>query len=464
MKKYIALTLILALVSVGTVTVIATAVNTDKDTVIHTEEVIYGDSSVIKGVKVTSQSHLHNNLIWNSVYTVGGDTETEFSFHNIKKYSDGKPQFSAIVIHSGINFGFDINKPATEQTGLAMLYKELYDSLDYEEEGNLTVRLADCYEFYPIDVNVNLPNVFFSANINDFEDNSFFISTVEGQQEKLVYDKICEFIKIPVFEDEYLDIHVKKHRGGTVGFGHGYSDKATDHYSISTQSTYTDKVCYFTINNKTEQGQIMDFSHIPGGYGIYALPYGNFALHANELSMVYKLDEAVTVNYMTVNDEQTKLLLSVVENNITYLEIIEIETMTQLQKIAVSEGQHFIIYPEEGFIVYEFADTVAVVEEQNGEYALKLTSNKFDTSAFSDQPFYFKLGAAFDFDGERLIMVDNIWFEDGWYDKCGFFIAVYGEDGMLYYGKYENSLDTNAQATYHYSFNCQPMNNFEVKW
>ena len=464
MRKHIVLTLILVLLSAGAITVIATAVNADKDTVTHTEEVIYGNSSVAKGVRVTSQSHLHNNLIWNSVYTVGGDTETEFSFHNIKKYSDGKPHFSAMIIHSGINFGFDINKPAEKQTGLAKLYKELYDSLDYEEEGSLTVRLADCYEFYPIDVNVNLPDVFFSAGIGDFEDDSFFISTIEGQQAKSIYDKICEFIKIPVLEDEYLDINVKKHRGGTVGFGHGYSDKGSDYYSFSTQSTYTDKVCYFTINNKTEQGEIMDFSNIPGGYGVYALPYGNFAIHANDLSMVYKLDESVTVNYMTVNKEQTKLLLSVVENNITYLEIIDLTTMTQLQRIAVSNGQSHIIYPEDGFIVYEFEDTIAVVEEKNGEYTLKLAAEKFDSSVFKEQPFYFKSGAAFDFDGEHLVMVDNVWFEDGWYDKCGFFIAVYGEDGMLYYGKYENSLDTNAQAAYHYKFNCQPMNNFEVEW
>lgn len=464
MKKYIALTLALFIISAAAIVTIATAVSADSDRVAYTEKAVFGDKSVADGVRVTSSSHYKNHLIWDSVYTVGRDAVTNFEFHQLKKYNNGKPHFSALIIHSGINFGFNINKPASEQTGLAKLYKELYDTLDYEEEGNLTVRLADCYEFYPIDVNINLPNIHLSTNSNDFEDDSFFISTIEGQKAKSVYDKICEFIKIPVLEDEYVDIHVKKHRGNSVGFGHGYSDKAADYYSFSTYSTYTDKACYFTINNKTEQGKTVDFSHIPGGYGVYALPYGDSTLRANELSMVYKLDDGVTVNYMTVNDEQTALIMSIIENGVTYLEVVDLATMKRLQKVEIYEGQSFIIFPMDGFITYEFADHVAVVEERDGVYELKFVCEKFDDGIGDTEPFYFKSGMAMDFDGERLVIVDNLHMDSGWYDKCGFYIAVYGKEGLLYYGEYESSLDANAQAAYHYTFNCQPLRNFEVEW
>ena len=70
-----------------------------------------------------------------------------------------------------------------------------------------------------------------------------------------------------------------------------------------------------------------------------------------------------------------------------------------------------------------------------------------------------------DFDGERLVIVDNISSDgSGWYDKCGFFVAVYDKDGLSYYGEYESSLDANWSSSNHYEFNCQPLTGFEVKW
>lgn len=463
MKKFIALAFTLVLLALGSIIAITAEINSDKDTVTHTEKIIWGEPSIAEGATVKSVSHYNNYLIWDSVYTAGGNTNTNYKFHTTKHYSNSKPGLSGFLLQSDIRYGFDLQTPASEQTGIARIYKELYDSLDYEEQGSTTVRLADYYEFYPLSVNINIPTAFFNADVERISSGHNIISTVESDKVK-IYNDICEFFKIPVLDSEYVDINVSKHRGNSVGFGHGWSDKSNDVYSMYTRSAYTDKACYISVNNRTENGSIMDFSNIPGGYGIYALPYEGAKLKSDELAMVYTLDEDTVVNYMAVSNDSTKLLLTLVENEASYFEVIDIATMTQIQKFKINDGSHYIVYPNDGFIAYEFENHVAVIEEKSGVYSLVFVADKFPTEQTDTKYFYFRSGAALDFDGERLIVVDNLYFTGDNYDRCGFFMAVYDKDGLQYFGEYESSLDANFKAATQYSFSCRPLGYFEVNW
>ena len=464
MKKFIALVLALVLLALGAMIAIAAEIGSNDNTVTHTEKVIWGDPSVAKGAVVKSVSHYQNHLVWDSVYTVGGGTEIDYKFYFRKYYSNGKPNLSGFILHTDIQYGFSTTIPASEQNGLARVYKELYDSLDYDEQGEMTIRLSDYYDYYPISVNINLPTLLWNADSESFSHGVGVISTASNQNDKKIYDDISEFFKIPVLDTEYVDITVTKHRGNSVGFGHGWSDKASDHYNMSTHSTYTNKVCYLAVSNRTVNGNIMDFSNIPGGYGIYALPYEGAKLKSDELAMVYALDEDAIVNYMTVSNDGSKLLLTVVEGGTSYFEVIDIATMTQLQKFKINDGSHYIVYPKDGFVAYEFEKHIAVIEEIDGVYSLAFVADKFFTEHTDTEYFYFRSGAALDFDGEKLIVVDNILTDRTWYDKCGFFMAVYDKNGLQYFGEYESSLDKNLNAASNYSFNCRPLGNFEVRW
>lgn len=464
MKKFIALTLALVLLAIGAITAITAEIGSHDNTVTHTEKVIWGDPSAVEGAVVKSVSHYQNHLVWNSVYTVGKGTETEYKFHFVKHYSNGKPRLSGFLLHTDIAYGFNLNEPASKQTGIARVYKELYDSLDYDEQGSKTIRLADYYDYYPISVNINLPSLLWNATAESFSDGRSVISTAQNQNDKKVYDDICNFFKIPVVDTEYVDISVSKHHGNNVGFGHGWSDKESDHYAIDTQSAYTDTVCFIAVSNRTLNGEIMDFSNIPGGYGIYALPYEGAKLKSEELAMVYKLDEDAVVNHITVSTDNSKLLLTVVEGGASYFEVVDIATMTQLQKFKINDGSHYIVYPNEGFIAYEFENHIAVIEEKNGIYELAFVADKFFADHTDNEYFYFRSGAALDFDGEKLIVVDNILTDQTWYDSCGFFMAVYDKNGLQYFGEYESSLDVNLSSSSNYNFNCRPMGHFEVSW
>lgn len=465
MKKLIAIVLTLALLSVGAIVAVANGVNANKDTLTHSENAVYGNRTVADGIAVRCLSHYDNHLVWESLYTVGGKTETEFDFHYGNYYVNGKPKLSGFIMHNGIHYGFNTTIPASEQRGISKVYKQLYDSLNYEEEGSATVRLADHYDYYPLDIHVNLPVLYWNADSYSADSDYYGFSSSSIGNNRETYDKICEFFKIPVLEEEYVDINVKKHRNG-MGFGHSFSEESADNYSMSSCSTYTDKVCFIYISNRTEGGEIMDFSNIPGGYGIYAMPYNGGKLNADGLSMVYALDEKTVVQYMTVSNDGKKLLILLHENGGTYLEVIDIETMTRLQELKIYGESYHTVFPKDGFIAIEFQSKIAVIDElADGRYDLKFVADKFDYTHTDREYFYLKTGAAMDFDGERLVIVDNISSdESGWYDKCGFFMAVYGKGGLLYYGEYESSLDANLSTANHYNFNCQPLTNFEVKW
>lgn len=465
MKQLVSLVLTLALLSVGAIVVVANGVNANKDTVTHTENAVYGDRAVADGITVRSQSHYDNHLVWDSIYTVGGETETKFDFHYGRYYVSGKPKLSGFIMNNSIHYGFNTTVPASEQHGISKVYKQLYDTLDYDEEGSATVKLADHYDYYPLDIHVNLPILYWNADSNSVDSGSYGFSSSSVGNSRETYDKICEFFKIPVLEEEYVDINVKKHRNG-MGFGHSFSDKSADYYSMSSCSTYTDKVCFIYISNRTENGNVMDFSNIPGGYGIYAIPYNGETLNADGLSMVYALDEKTVVQYMMLSNDESKLLMMVYEKDGTYLEVVDTQTMTQLQKLKIYGEFYHTVFPKDGFIAIEFQSKIAVIEEfTDGRYELKFVADKFDPAHTDREYFHLKTGAAMDFDGERLVIVDNISSDgSGWYDKCGFFIAIYAKDGLNYYGEYESSLDANRSSSNHYGFNCQSLTGFEVKW
>lgn len=464
MKKFIALILALVLLSLGAVIAVAASVNKNKDTLTHSERTIWGDPAFAEGAEVKSISHYQNHLVWESLYTVGEGTKTDFKFHFGKHYTNSRPRLSGFILDSDIDFGFNLSLPASEQQGLAKVYKELYDSLDYDEMGEKNICLADYYDYYPLSITINLPTLVWNARSDSFSSGRV-ISNVNTQNDKEIYDDFCEFFKIPVLDTEYVDITVTKHRRpNSVGFGHGWSDNSTDIYSLHSHATYTDKVCYIYVNNRTENGNIMDFSNVPGGYGIYALPYEGAKLKTGELAMVYALDEKSRVSYMTVNEDYTRLLLTVVEDGASYFEVIDIATMTRLQKFKINDGTHYIVYPNEDFVAYEFEKHIAVIEEKGGLYSLAFVTDKFFDDHTDTEYFYFRSGAALDFDGERLIVVDNLYFTGGWQDMCGFFMAVYDKNGLQYFGEYSSSLDANYDASTQYSFHCRPLGYFDVRW
>lgn len=464
----------LVLFSVVGISAVALTVSADKANVTITERSLYGDRSAAEGLTITSMSHFAHHLRWDTVYTIGKTPQTVYRFH-ASKTSEASIDFSYYIsLHSAVSYGCDYSIPADEQYGIAKAYKELYDSTQPGGESKTTVNLKDFYDYYPVGMDISLPGVIWSGN--DYED------LVEDHlgSEKYIRRVFSDFFRIPIIENDSYEIHVTKDATGrSVSMGMATADDSESYY-FETNSAITEDCCFFTINNRTSTGNPIDTSLIPGGYGIYAFHYtessnmyttdsipGVVGIDADSLAMVYKLENDVIVYNLFLSKDNTKLLLITLENEVFQFTVIDIPSMTQIQKFEL-EGfvsQSYTLHNHGDFIVLTSWDSLALVAlESDGSYTFQFSSPT--ARKINAEYSYITATSAMQYNGEKLAIVNTIR-EDRYSSSelCSFYIAVYHHDGLLYYGEYDNSLSINPDTS-DYNANCLPFGShaYRIAW
>ena len=249
---------------------------------------------------------------------------------------------------------------------------------------------------------------------------------------------------------------------------------------MSTVSTYSDDTCYFSINNRRNGGEFIDTSLIPGGYGIYAFSYGSEAkkknktgIDADSLKMVYPLDEEAEVVQLSMNNDKTKLLLFTNDGEELLFTVIDVATMTAVQKLSLGAGDIYEIREYgEGNELYEGSEggsfivlylhgskICLLVVNEEGEYEHKFTVDSAEVKVENSDLAYWK-SPSINYDGERLVMVDYL-FTGSYYNipSCGYNVAVYTASGLVYYAEYDSSLSAHPYSDM-YEENCLPADDF----
>ena len=477
MKKVLALVAVLLIASVGIFCAVGAAVNKDKDTVVITENILYGDKSAAEGITIKNQSRYDRHLFWDTTYTIGepAKCDTEFWFSAVELRRNNPRNHMEIALNIDIAYGCDFNTPAEEQPGIERAYKELYDAAKPGEELKRIIRLKDYYEYYPIGIEIDLPDTYWHGfaheNLNWTEEHNDY---------KYAWNAFNEFFKIPVPEDMIMEISISKgyNSNQATGIGSSFVDK--DSYYMSTVSTYSDDKCFFTINNRTNDGKFVDTSLIPGGYGIYAFSYGGEAkkkyktgIDADSLKMVYKLDEEAVVEHLSMNTERTKLLLFTNDGKELVFTVIDVATMTALQKLSLGAGDLYEIreYGAEhelyegrefgSFIVlYLRGNKICLlVVNKEGEYEQKFTVDTAEVKVVNSELAYWKY-PSINYDGKRLVVVDYL-FVGPYHNipSCGYNVAIYEESGLTYYAEYDSSLSVHPNLEW-YEKNCLPADDY----
>ena len=339
MKKHIVIIAVLLVFSIGASVILGSEINATRNSVVITENIIFGDKNVAYGLTVSELSQYAYHLFWDTEYKIGAEPSvlTEYSYYSSEKRD------STIVYH-GLNvgvrdaYGCNFTKPIEEQFGIAKAYKELYDDTLPGEYNSKVIKLIDYYDYYPIAPDVDIPDLYWT-NIS-YEDLSD-----EYKSEKAVYDRFVEFFKIPMLETETVSISVGKDIYGnisTTGSGNAYSDEVSevsDYYSPQTVSTYNETICYFSFSNRTYKGDAVDTSGIEGGYGIYKINYtqgkyknekGYFdtGIDPSSLATCFPLDENYAVNEMWLSHDGAYLfcILLDTDENAIFMQI-NTETM-----------------------------------------------------------------------------------------------------------------------------------------
>ncbi len=442
MKKNILIISLLTAVVLGSFTFAFASLLPQRDHVQFSETVLYGDPKAAEGLTLNYKNRFNGHLFWDTTWTIGTPAEsavTDYQFF-ARDYVESEIPDAGIEMKS-ISSHFDNLDGALEKA-----YEELTETAKPNEKNIRQISIADYYKYYPVSASIDLPGW------HSFTIWSNGLSVDESFQ---------DFFRIPVLPDDTMEVQVWVNGSGEISSRR--ASYGTDTlYSMDTESAFTDDTCYFTFTTRSRTGQYVDTSLIPGGFGIYALPYSQDDIQLNRISMVYPLDPKVQIVAMEVNSDDTSLFFFTYEEDGYYFTEIELDTMKTLQRLRINDPH--ILY---GSMLHVADDYFAVCcIDYQGVTGYRIFSRgedgkfKFDflipSPSDKEREFFnFYSEATFAYDGERAALTGTAVSTSHW--STAFTVAVYDETGMLYCGEYNTG--QNCRESSHGQYDCVPVAN-----
>lgn len=444
MRKSLIVTLLLAAIALGGLCYAHAAVNAQKDAVVITETTVAGDPAAAEGICVQLRTKLAGHLLWETNYAAGAPdgTYTDFTFSR-QRLQDWEGSYTGLTLYTICNSGYGGSLEETVDESMhpqIKLFRDVASRLGNASERTETLNLRDYYEYYPLEGYLDLPVLQKNGG-----------TPLVGE-----YEPVCSFFRIPVPDDARATITV---RGDSETQSYDCSVNLTGGaWDLWTSSVVAgDDTVYFTLNFRTEAGDVVDTSQIPGGVGIYRM---SVAEEPVSLETVFPLDPADEVCDLHLSADGRRLLLITLEDDTCYLTVIDLETMTALQKLPALEHLENSGFSEanyeDDFLVVQFHSEPAkqyrdedgtewvhfdaepqhpfavITAPETGDYAVALQGN-LNTDDNAWQSYY----TAMDFNGDALVIA-GAWQEE--IAPRGFCLSVYGADGLRYSGRYASSL------------------------
>lgn len=491
MKKSLVLFTVFLLGGIGFLSVFQTSLLKEKDNVTFQDEILLGDASMAEGISVDISTQYARHLFWNTTYKAGTkpSVSTDYRFYDTAQRTKYETQTG---IHMNIeidSYNFDPEKSREELKGLDKAIYDLYHddspslsigSTAKEYNKVKVINLKDYYDYYPLFMGINLENY---DNYWNWNDGLYY----EQENASEDYEFLKNYFRIPIIEGDSRSINMTiYHDTYSTFIDYSQNDEP---YFMDSYSAVTDDAIYFMFTFN-QNGKEIDFdtSLIPGGYGIYRIPYETLPLKSTQirpnqnvdikaLSMVYPLDKNIQVFQFTTTTDKSKLILvyqdTETPNACTEMAIIDAKTLEILQTIVLEgiekpDGSIEVMVPytlhvyDDFMAAYCSGDYLAVLSlENNGLYHLDYIVNIHENPVF-DYYIDSRGITVMDMkDGQIAITgLKNKSYVDRHYNEsCGFYIAVFDKDGLVYYSEHDSSLDR-GQYPYNNS-TVQPLSYYE---
>ena len=458
--------LFLAVLMLGTaVTVSAITLGRNQEEVLYEEQCFFGNREEAEGLTVSVRYNQDNYLIWNTTHNVAESLEpqTEFRYHTLSNMSSSQPynRFHFYMYVAGNPM--DVNWPgSTEELtdnvlglkpeGLLLAWQELYEKTPEGELTDTNVRYADYCTYYPLDGQLQLPGNYWPFwSIYDYPD------TEAELDEYRIAEAFNEYFRIPVLEDDWVQIIIDKRISSMTMESVDAStprEEGSDWFEMHTVSTYEEGKLYFTFDAHSQMGKLVDTSLIPGGYGLYTMEWDENGGKPDTLTTALSLDPDFSPVEMTLDPDTGLLLYQSIRENIWYLTVIDPEKREILQQIPLME------YSEETYSWVSIREDFIIATKSGVEFSVfaRNESGCFDyqyTAPIAEcwdnhDPYY----SGYAFDGERLAVVSTYFTErteEGFIRQGvnkGYNLAVYGPEGLRYYGEFLSSLQTDKHIVY----------------
>lgn len=313
------------------------------------------------------------------------------------------------------------------------------------------IRIADYVEYYPMINRVSVPRMDKNANIElpefwfaVYEDNTYYENStydvIKLEDLNAKARVLKEYFRIPVIKDEVIEFTGIEDENGE--YAYLYHQPVGDSFEPYWINVVTEDAVLFTFNTHTENNAIVDTSLIPGGYGIYRLPYsmgtdGWTDVRTEELNVFYPMNPASDVIDMNMTlDQKTLMVVYVLDKKIrcslidtqTGECLYDAEMMPEIETdywyISSACGEDFFaleLFPPTIYTSREDVSLWVLGKDNNGQYGELMHAENNGTLEPS-------VGNVI-FDGERLAQVD--------YNVEYLTVSVYSEEGLIYQGRYD---------------------------
>ena len=278
------------------------------------------------------------------------------------------------------------------------------------------------------------------------------------------------FFRIPVLERESMHYSFERDDSGYVHYTCGYGRaEDVETFLFRTISCHTGDAVYFTFDPRSDKGTLVDVSRIPGGYGIYRLPYDKTtdSFRPEQLEMVYALDVNRKYLQLSVSPDGSRLAAVYTEpaaepkqsengsrkaGETASVEVIRLASMrceARMEVLQGAPGSEEISCRDEGdyLIFADGKERLSVLYYEKGAYRLALYAEdldfKTDTLAALSS-----INTATACDGRRLAVIthekrsvderDARWKTQGYTGADE--LTVLGDGRLLYRGRLHSNL------------------------
>lgn len=517
MKKSFVLFLLLVVLAVSLIGFGQSSILAEKDNVKITEHILYGDKSVVEGVTLNLHNHYENQIFWDTTYVIGEQpvTDTEYTFYQSKQNYRLHAWNGSFYLNDDMHAIGWAEETLHAPEGLEVAVQELYDSTGASEVKEKTVFLKDYIDYYTFSVSFQTPHVPYAhgsgepylnyelsksdllselqyADEHEGKNYSYFVELRESLGKQLGWiETFQEFFKIPVLENEVYMLSMEKDENENVigwgmssvngGMGSGEIDipeltdrENYDSFQFNTSYFVGDGDVYMTFRTRSYNDVVVDTSQIPGGYGIYHFPYDleKEEIYPEQLQMVYALDPNLDVQDLTRDARGENLLLFTMEDAEMYMSVIEIETMTLVDKFNLSEtredawGLDYYVLEEDYMVILTYGDIIVFSIDEKGNYTKELEVSREPLEAFYSEnnefySEYLEYGTFYDWNGKQLVFANNMYNVNG-YMGTNFYVGAIDKNGLQYFATYDTSLqssvskDENGYENYNYP-HCRPV-------
>lgn len=476
MRKQTLALFLAVLVAAAAMTAWAVCLGNDQQQVAYQENVLYGDLSVAKGLTVSARYGYQQRAYWftDHVFSAQPKAYTDFRYYTTQPNLDAyQGLYMGVSMHIVGDLAYEsldelyrqkCQNGDTDFTGLMDAYRQLVLNTEEGTMTNTYLRIADYCQYYPLRGWIDTPVG--GNHWNPYSSGGYL------HDGKATADAFNSYFRIPVLEDHWVQAIVDK-RTGSVMESVNVTDyfKGEDTFRMDAVSTTFENTVYFTFSAQTEQGNTVDTSLIPGGYGLYAFTYAEGGrINTDSLTTLCPLDITHRPEELWVDEATRTLQLYTEKDNDRYLTVFDLQTMEMLQQLQILEYEDSWHFYKRGsdFLLAITPEKYIDIWQQNsdGTYAYCFRAAMQPKAELEYTNLY---EAVYAFDGQRLAIADRLYKDletQGYRNsalKCGYSLMVYTEDGLVCCAEFAASLE--SPATTEPGSNDKPYTEkLEVTW